>query len=132
MGEIEVLLHHAAQQSGDSSVSSAIKECLQKIQQQTPSASGAKPGSSVQPPMRTGTVWDEFDVTKLRNAGAKLQFRQPDMKKGQKIGRIELSDVEPEIQYWQSAVICYILGANPPFPVAIFGGFGAGLGLTRF
>lgn len=28
--------------------------------------------------------------------------------------QIELDDIQDEVAYWQSSVICYILGANPP------------------
>lgn len=28
--------------------------------------------------------------------------------------RIELDDIEEEIDYWNSSIICYVVGANPP------------------
>ena len=31
--------------------------------------------------------------------------------------KINYSDIEDELKYWESAVICYILGANPPLNV---------------
>ena len=30
---------------------------------------------------------------------------------------IESDDIQDKIDYWSSAVVCYVLGANPPFPV---------------
>ncbi|XP_048494347.1 uncharacterized protein LOC104906959 [Beta vulgaris subsp. vulgaris] len=30
---------------------------------------------------------------------------------------IELDDIQEEIEYWMSAVVCYVLGANPPISV---------------
>ena len=36
---------------------------------------------------------------------------------GQKVVKIDKDDVEHEIMYWSNAVICSVLGANPPFEV---------------
>lgn len=30
---------------------------------------------------------------------------------------ITLEDVQPELDYWKSAVVCYILGVKPPFRI---------------
>ncbi|XP_010679661.1 uncharacterized protein LOC104894967 [Beta vulgaris subsp. vulgaris] len=31
--------------------------------------------------------------------------------------KIGFEDVKDEIEYWENAVVCYVIGANPPFPV---------------
>lgn len=31
--------------------------------------------------------------------------------------KIEFDDVADEIDYWNSSLICYVIGANPPFNV---------------
>ena len=31
--------------------------------------------------------------------------------------KIDLSDVEDEIHYWEIAVVCFVVGANPPLHV---------------
>lgn len=31
--------------------------------------------------------------------------------------KITMEDIEDEIMYWKSTVICYVLGSNPPLPV---------------
>lgn len=31
--------------------------------------------------------------------------------------KIELKDIQPEIDFWSSSVICYVIGANPPIHV---------------
>ena len=31
--------------------------------------------------------------------------------------KIDIDDVKDEIEYWNSSVVCYVLGANPPFLV---------------
>ncbi|KAJ8430097.1 hypothetical protein Cgig2_022699 [Carnegiea gigantea] len=36
---------------------------------------------------------------------------------GKKYAKIGMSDVKPEIEFWEQAVICSISGANPPFSV---------------
>ncbi|KAH0682965.1 hypothetical protein KY290_021555 [Solanum tuberosum] len=61
------------------------------------------------------SIWDNFDIAKLSNAGYKLDFVPP-TKKGD-IVEIELEDIESEIMYWGNAVVCYVLGAHPPFQV---------------
>ena len=34
-----------------------------------------------------------------------------------KYAKIETKDVTPEIEYWQLAILCSILGGNPPLDV---------------
>lgn len=31
--------------------------------------------------------------------------------------KIDYEDIKDEIEYWENAVVCYVVGANPPFPV---------------
>lgn len=31
--------------------------------------------------------------------------------------KIDIEDVQEKIAYWESSIICYVIGANPPFPV---------------
>src|SRR5688500_4536313 len=33
------------------------------------------------------------------------------------IVKIDLSDIEDEIHYWETAVVCFVVGANPPLHV---------------
>ena len=49
--------------------------------------------------------------------GTDLAFVPVTSVNGSKCAKLETSDVEDEILYWQSAVLCSVLGANPPLAV---------------
>ncbi|KAJ8432350.1 hypothetical protein Cgig2_021120 [Carnegiea gigantea] len=49
--------------------------------------------------------------------GTELKFVPSNIINGVRCAQIEKSDVEIEIQYWQNAVLCAVMGANPPFEV---------------
>ena len=51
------------------------------------------------------------------NEGTELNFIPTQVINGTKCTQLEKSDVNDEIQYWQSAVLYTVLGANPPFEV---------------
>ncbi|KAK7273802.1 hypothetical protein RIF29_14865 [Crotalaria pallida] len=54
----------------------------------------AAPGTDMEKPVN---VWKSFDISKLRSAGEKLQFFQPELKDGVAIGKIENADIEKEV-----------------------------------
>ncbi|KAJ8419347.1 LOW QUALITY PROTEIN: hypothetical protein Cgig2_025466 [Carnegiea gigantea] len=43
--------------------------------------------------------------------------RENELPNTQQIAKIEREDVEAKINYWQSAVLCSVLGANPPYEI---------------
>ncbi|KAJ8420785.1 hypothetical protein Cgig2_030493 [Carnegiea gigantea] len=51
------------------------------------------------------------------NKGTELNFIPTQIINGIKCTRLEKSNAKAEIQYWENAVICTVLGANPPFEV---------------
>ena len=51
------------------------------------------------------------------NEGTELQYIPSTTVNGTICTQIENADVIDEIQYWQSAVLCTVMGANPPFEV---------------
>jgi len=63
------------------------------------------------------SFWPNFDVSKLRNAGHKLEYIQLQIHNEVKFTKIVLEDAESEIKYWESVVVRYVLGASPPFSV---------------
>ena len=51
------------------------------------------------------------------NKGTSLQFIQTSTINGAKCEKIYSNDVTSEIKYWRSAVLCSVLGENPPLEV---------------
>ncbi|KAJ8426050.1 hypothetical protein Cgig2_011267 [Carnegiea gigantea] len=49
--------------------------------------------------------------------GMSLQFIRTSTINGVKCAKIDSNDVTSEIEYWQSAMLCFVLGANPPLEV---------------
>ena len=48
------------------------------------------------------------------NEGTELKFIPSNLINGTKCTQLDKADVEEEIRYWQSAVLCSVMGANPP------------------
>ncbi|XP_062118462.1 uncharacterized protein LOC133832094 [Humulus lupulus] len=65
--------------------------------------------------------WVNLRDKLLINEATKLHYEEPIMKNGKKVAQIDLAEVAKQAQNWNSAVICMVLGANPPF--AVFEGF---------
>lgn len=57
------------------------------------------------------SLWDNFDT------GFKLEYVAPDLFDKSSISEIELEDISTEVAYWKNAIVCYVLGAYPPFTV---------------
>ncbi|KAJ8427844.1 hypothetical protein Cgig2_017892 [Carnegiea gigantea] len=51
------------------------------------------------------------------DGGKSLNFVHSQIVNGVKCAKIEPQDVQSEIEYWNSAVLCSVLGANPPLEV---------------
>ncbi|MCD7467480.1 hypothetical protein HAX54_004934 [Datura stramonium] len=63
------------------------------------------------------SIWDNFDISKVSNAGFKLDFVAPDKHGEIPICEIALEDISSEVLFWENSKVCYVLGANPPFSV---------------
>lgn len=66
---------------------------------------------------KKSSIWDEFDIAKLSNAGFKLEYVSPKVQGESQVGAIELEDITSEIDYWKNAIVCYVLDAHRPFVV---------------
>ena len=74
------------------------------------------------PTLNQGTnpsLWANFDISKLRNAGHKLEYIKPQIEGTLNYTKICTEDIDPEVKCWESAVACYVLGSSPPFSVLI-------------
>lgn len=67
------------------------------------------------------SILDNFDISKIANAEFKLEYVNPECYNNQMIGEIYLGDISSKIECWQTAVVCYVLGAHPTF--AVMNGF---------
>ncbi|XP_062118786.1 uncharacterized protein LOC133832462 [Humulus lupulus] len=65
--------------------------------------------------------WQQFMAGKLSFRDQKLEHAGPLFKDGRKIARVDIEEVKCQSANWSSAVICMVLGANPP--MAVFEGF---------
>lgn len=63
------------------------------------------------------SLWDNFDIAKVVNAGFKLDYVAPTTLGESSFVEIELEDSTFEIEYWHNTVVCYVLGAHSPFTV---------------
>lgn len=51
------------------------------------------------------------------NIGTELRFIEAHDINGSRVPSICMEDVKPELEYWSTAIICTVLGANPPLDV---------------
>ncbi|XP_062080940.1 uncharacterized protein LOC133785741 [Humulus lupulus] len=65
--------------------------------------------------------WSSFKDLLPKQGGARLQFEEPLIQDGHRIAQVDLEEIAVEASIWNSAVVCMVLGANPPFTV--FEGF---------
>ncbi|XP_062094228.1 uncharacterized protein LOC133800288 [Humulus lupulus] len=66
-------------------------------------------------------TWSRFKESLPLQVGTKLQFKEPLQKDGQKIAQLDIVEIAVEASFWKYALICVVIGANPPLPV--FEGF---------
>lgn len=107
----------------------ALKQCNSVVQVSTsagnhsPTSSGHKSWADLveeeerSEPVKKPSIWDNFDISNVTDAGFKLEYVTHSLCGNSPIIDIELEDISSEIDYWKNAVVCYVLGAHPPFTV---------------
>ncbi|XP_062086218.1 uncharacterized protein LOC133792330 [Humulus lupulus] len=66
-------------------------------------------------------IWSKFKTNQVLTPSTRLVYTEP-LKVGEQIvARLDLEEVEIEASFWKNAIVCIVLGANPPFRV--FEGF---------
>lgn len=63
-----------------------------------------------------GSIWDNFDITKVTNVGFKFDYIAPEMHEEIPVCE-ETEDITTELDYWKKVVVCYVLGAHSPLSV---------------
>ncbi|XP_062103549.1 uncharacterized protein LOC133814628 [Humulus lupulus] len=65
--------------------------------------------------------WQQFRSSNLSFSEPKLEYTEPIFRNGQKLAQVDAEEVRIQSANWSSAVVCMVLGANPP--MAVFEGF---------
>ncbi|XP_062114230.1 uncharacterized protein LOC133825281 [Humulus lupulus] len=66
-------------------------------------------------------TWAKFRESIHSYGGTKLHYSEPYQKDGQIVAKLDMEEIEVEASFWKSAIICVVIGANPP--LAVFEGF---------
>uniref|UniRef100_A0A803QBU9 DUF4283 domain-containing protein n=1 Tax=Cannabis sativa TaxID=3483 RepID=A0A803QBU9_CANSA len=63
----------------------------------------------------------ELVDAEVPSPSTKLTYTEPVRVGYQIVAKLDLEEIEVEASYWKNAIVCFVLGAKPPFKV--FGGF---------
>ncbi|XP_062085110.1 DExH-box ATP-dependent RNA helicase DExH11 isoform X2 [Humulus lupulus] len=66
-------------------------------------------------------VWSKFKSNQVLTPSTRLNYTAPLKMGDQFVARLDMEEVETEASFWKNAIVCIVLGANPPFRV--FEGF---------
>ena len=78
--------------------------------------------SSSDPPICGDPFWQVTNASSYASlvdpdSGMGLKHITAKAVNGLKCAQLSLEDVEDEISYWQTAILCTVLGANPPYEI---------------
>ncbi|XP_062085708.1 uncharacterized protein LOC133791810 [Humulus lupulus] len=65
--------------------------------------------------------WSKFQDSFAAQGGVRLNYEEPLLREGQLIAQVDKEEIEVEASFWQSAMVCVVLGAKPP--LTVFEGF---------
>jgi len=85
-------------------------------QQQSPGNGIVSPPSPISATPDRGKVSSYASLVN-QDEVTSLNFIKSSMINGVKCVKIDTEDVTPKIEYWQSAISCSVLGANPPLEI---------------
>ncbi|XP_060959203.1 uncharacterized protein LOC133030467 [Cannabis sativa] len=66
-------------------------------------------------------LWSKFPTDQVLTPSTRLEYTEPIKVGDQIVAKIDIEEAEIEASYWKNAIVCIVLGANPPFKV--FEGF---------
>ncbi|KAM6571046.1 hypothetical protein CsatA_015126 [Cannabis sativa] len=66
-------------------------------------------------------LWSRFNSNQVPTPSSKLSYTEPMRVGDQVVAKLDLEEIEVEASFWKNAIVCFVLGANPPFRV--FEGF---------
>ncbi|XP_048492374.1 uncharacterized protein LOC125493253 [Beta vulgaris subsp. vulgaris] len=87
------------------------------VRQSGPSKVNPSPHPMQQLNSNVGNVWSSSLFGHLHKEGLDLTINTDKCADNDDVLKITSEDVDPEITYWQSAIVCYILGVKPPFRI---------------
>jgi len=56
----------------------------------------------------SSTIWAKFDISKLKNAGQRLNYVEPENENEMTHTKIKPGDIKSQVNYWERAVSCYV------------------------
>uniref|UniRef100_A0A803PXW4 DUF4283 domain-containing protein n=1 Tax=Cannabis sativa TaxID=3483 RepID=A0A803PXW4_CANSA len=66
-------------------------------------------------------LWSKFKTNQVPSPSTKISFIEPVKVGDQFVAKLDLEEIAVEASYWKNAIVCFVLGVNPPFKV--FEGF---------
>ncbi|XP_062100689.1 uncharacterized protein LOC133806613 [Humulus lupulus] len=85
------------------------------------SASWAEEAEGTEYQRSAKDVWSKFKSNQVLTPSTRLNFTEPLKVGDQIVACLDMEEVEIEASFWKNAIVCIVLGANPPFRV--FEGF---------
>ena len=109
--------HVQLETRNQASDSQAIDDLSDTLNQAIEVESGQQIDSTVTATVFPSRVFPSYAAMVDPDEGTTLEFLPASVINGTKCAKLAEEDVAGEIDYWQNAVICCVLGANPPYEI---------------